>query len=150
MLVLGDELCPDLPQFLRQKGLTWIPRQLPEARMSAAYISFRTGRSPKAFASIDDTIHAVTEFSKLIEHGVPKRKVVLAPYLRAFPAVVFTTVIVSPDSLVLGFSKLAHIWNLGAATFGVMVLCSLADLLLLPALLYSADGKSPRIGSLLS
>jgi hypothetical protein len=88
--------------------------------MSAEYITFRTGRSPKALATTDDTIHAVTEFSRLIERGVPKREAVLPSYLRAFPAVVFTTVIPLTDLPVLRFSKLAPIRNPGAVTSGVM------------------------------
>jgi predicted RND superfamily exporter protein len=86
--------------------------------------------------AVDDTIHAVTEFSREMEMGMSKAEALSIAYFRVFPPVVFTTIIVSAGFLVLGFSNFALIRNLGIVTSVVMVLCLLADVLLLPALLY--------------
>jgi len=99
--------------------------------------------------AVDDTIHAVTEFSRKIEIGAPKTEALSTSYFRIFPAVVFTTIIVTSGFLVLGFSNFALIRNLGIVTSGVMVLCLLADVLLLPALLYFVGDEAPRNGRLL-
>jgi predicted RND superfamily exporter protein len=85
--------------------------------------------------AVDDTIHAVTEFSRCIESGLSKEKSLFVAYGRVFPPIVFTTIVISAGFLVLGFSKFALIRNLGVVTSAVMVLCLLADVILLPALL---------------
>jgi predicted RND superfamily exporter protein len=96
--------------------------------------------------AVDDTIHAVTEFSRSIETGASKEEALSISYFRIFPPVVFTTIIVSAGFLVLGFSRFALIRNLGVVTSVVMVLCLLADVLLLPALLYFVGEKASRTG----
>jgi predicted RND superfamily exporter protein len=59
--------------------------------------------------------------------------------VRVLPAVVYTTVIVSAGFAVLALSDFAFTRNLGVLTASVMVLCLLADLTLLPALLLRVE-----------
>lgn len=93
--------------------------------------------------AVDDTIHTVTEFSRKVESSGSLREAVFRAYSRVLPAVIFTTIIVSAGFLVLGFSNFLLIRNLGLVTSGVMVLCLVAVVMLLPALL-SIQRETPR------
>jgi predicted RND superfamily exporter protein len=96
--------------------------------------------------AVDDTIHAVTEYSRLIERGKGTNEALSKSYVYVFPAVVFTTIITATAFLILGFSNFALIRNLGIVTAVVMILCLLADILLLPALLYIVgEGEARNI-----
>jgi predicted RND superfamily exporter protein len=63
---------------------------------------------------------------------------------RVLPALVFTTLAVALGFAVLSFSELAFIRHLGRLTAGIMVLCLLADVVLLPALLLGFPDTSGR------
>jgi hypothetical protein len=60
---------------------------------------------------------------------------------------IYTTALIALGFAVLAFSEFAVIRHLGALTAGLMVLCLLADTLLLPAMLSrlqtSPDGARP-------
>jgi hypothetical protein len=94
--------------------------------------------------AVDDSIHAVTSFYKHRVLGKDVPASLTAAYRMVFPPLVFTTLAVTLGFAVLAFSNFTLIRHLGLMTGGLMILCLLADLLLLPALL-SGLGESPAL-----
>jgi predicted RND superfamily exporter protein len=84
---------------------------------------------------VDDTIHTATEFATKSVTCSDRRQVIIDSYVRVLPAIVTTTVVVSVGFFLLGTSSFALIRNLGLITAGVLVLCLVADVFLLPSLL---------------
>ena len=93
--------------------------------------------------AVDDTIHVVSGFYGSREEGNSPRDAIQAAFVRSLPAVVFTTVAVSIGFLILGISDFTVTRHLGLLTAGIMVLCLLANLLLLPAFLLKLE-RIPR------
>jgi predicted RND superfamily exporter protein len=89
--------------------------------------------------AVDDTIHLVAGFHRERESGAPTREALVEAFRGVLPAVVFTTLAVALGFLVLGVSNFTVTRHLGLLTAGIMVLCLLADLLLLPALLLGLE-----------
>jgi hypothetical protein len=95
--------------------------------------------------AVDDTIHVVSAFHA--EAGqVPVREALERGLRRVLPALVYTTVTISLGFAVLALSHFSFTRNVGVLTAGVMGICLLADLTLLPALLLRLEG-SRRDGS---
>jgi predicted RND superfamily exporter protein len=85
--------------------------------------------------AVDDTIHVMAGFRDGLERGWSPGRALDECFRRILPALVFTTV-----AIVIGFSMLSLsgytlIRNLGVLTAGVVALCLVADLTLLPALI---------------
>lgn len=85
--------------------------------------------------AIDDTVHLVTAFQKQRQGGMPPVDAFDAALTRVLPAITATTIVIGIGFAVLGFSQFTFTRNLGLLTSLIMVLCYVADVLLLPALL---------------
>jgi predicted RND superfamily exporter protein len=99
--------------------------------------------------AVDDTIHVVTEYCDGIARGQKPLEALDRCFERVLPALVLTTGIVALGFGVLALSEFTLIRNLGLVTSGLVVLCLLADVTLLPALLTregrpKSTGASPR------
>jgi hypothetical protein len=85
--------------------------------------------------AVDDSIHAVTGFFTRWNAGATTSAALESTYRGVAPPLLYTTTLVALGFAVLAFSRFAVIHRLGILTAGLMVLCLLADLLLLPAML---------------
>lgn len=85
--------------------------------------------------AVDDTIHIATEFYARIAKGALPRASLEQTFESVLPAVIGTTVMIAAAFFVLGFSEFTITRNLGLLTGGIMLLCLIADITLLPALL---------------
>ena len=90
--------------------------------------------------AIDDTIHTVTGYYRQRSIGESPECALARTFERVLSPVVFTTLTIGLGFAVFGFSTLVFTRHLGLVTSGIMVLCLLADILLLPALLLAASG----------
>ncbi|MDJ0850120.1 MAG: MMPL family transporter [Myxococcota bacterium] len=92
--------------------------------------------------AVDDTIHVATAFQDGRRAGMDGLKALDGCFERVLPALVLTTITISAGFGVLGLSEFTLVRNLGLMIVGVVVVCLLADVLLLPALLLlrSRDG----------
>ena len=97
--------------------------------------------------AIDDTIHTVTGYYRQRSAGGSPKAALALTFERVLPPVVFTTLIIGAGFAVFGFSTLVFTRHLGLVTSGIMVLCLLADILLLPALLLATSGSRRASGS---
>jgi hypothetical protein len=93
--------------------------------------------------AVDDSIHAVTGFFARWRAGESTSAALESTYRGVAPPLIYTTVLVALGFGVLAFSSFAVIHHLGILTAGLMILCLLADLLLLPAML-SRLQRSPE------
>jgi hypothetical protein len=95
--------------------------------------------------AVDDTIHVTSEFASRKKSGLTDRDALAGSLQRVLPPVVFSTCAVGVGFGVIGLSDFSLIRNLGLVTSGMVVICLLADLTLLPALLISngAPGQIP-------
>jgi predicted RND superfamily exporter protein len=91
--------------------------------------------------AVDDTIHIATGFYERLARGVAPRSALEQTFASVLPAILGTTAMIAAAFLVLGFSEFTITRNLGLLTGGIMLLCLLADVTLLPALLL---GMPPR------
>jgi predicted RND superfamily exporter protein len=89
--------------------------------------------------AIDDTIHTITGYYRRRSTGESPEHALLRTFERVLPPIVFTTLTIGLGFAVFGFSTLVFTRHLGLVTSGIMVLCLLADILLLPALLLAAS-----------
>ncbi len=85
--------------------------------------------------AVDDSIHELSEYHRRRSSGEKIREAIEGAFRRVLRPLVFTTAVVACGFLVLGVSSFTYTRNLGLLTAGVMVLCLLADLFLLPVLL---------------
>ena len=99
--------------------------------------------------AVDDSIHAVTGFFTRWRAGESTSTALESTYRVVAPPLIYTTALVALGFGVLAFSDFAFIRHLGILTAGLMVLCLLADLLLLPVLLLrlqaSPEGARPSV-----
>lgn len=92
--------------------------------------------------AVDDTIHLMTGYTDR-RHAGEKPLVALDRSLeQVLPALVFTTAAIVVGFAVLALSQFTLIRNLGLVTSGLVFLCLVADITLLPPLLLLADRKS--------
>ena len=85
--------------------------------------------------AVDDTIHLVTGFYEGREGGEEPHRALVGAFERALAPLVYTTLAVALGFAVLGVSGFTLTRHLGLLTAGIMLLCLLADVLLLPVLL---------------
>jgi predicted RND superfamily exporter protein len=101
--------------------------------------------------AVDDTIHVVNGFQMRRRIGREPVSALIETMRAILPALVYTTVAVGMGFLVLGLSTFTFTRDLGLLTSSVMVLCLLADVMLLPSLLVGGGGgqrglkPSPRM-----
>jgi len=96
--------------------------------------------------AVDDTIHLAVGFHRRCALGSPPQKALLETLRAVLAPLVYTSLAVALGFAGLGISGFTPIRHLGLLTAGVMLLCLLADLLLLPALLLRlrpAGGRKP-------
>jgi hypothetical protein len=92
--------------------------------------------------AVDDTIHVMTGYTDRRKSGDKPLQALERCMTQVLPALVFTTVAITAGFLVLALSEFTLIRNLGFVTSGLVFLCLLADMTLLPPLLLAADRKS--------
>ncbi len=85
--------------------------------------------------AVDDTMHIVNGVHQAELRGLPDRQGLHETLGHTLPALLYTTLVVSVSFGVLGFSDFTFTRNLGLLTSGIMGVCLLADVVLLPALL---------------
>jgi predicted RND superfamily exporter protein len=85
--------------------------------------------------AVDDTIHITTSYAHQVRAGRSPAEALAETYSAVLPAIVSTTVLITASFLVLGLSEFTITRNLGLVTAGIMVLCLVADVSLLGALL---------------
>ena len=94
--------------------------------------------------AVDDTVHVATSFEGGLRAGRDRADALHRGLGQVLPALVLTTLAIGLGFAVLGASEFTMIRNFGLVTAGMVVLCLLADLTLLPALLYQFRGpKQP-------
>jgi predicted RND superfamily exporter protein len=90
--------------------------------------------------AVDDTIHISTRFYDHLSSGDSSTSALGKTFEEVLPAILSTTAMISVAFFILGFSDFTITRNLGLLTGGIMLICLLADITLLPALLL----KMPR------
>jgi predicted RND superfamily exporter protein len=85
--------------------------------------------------AVDDTIHVASRFYDHLASGYTNHQALEKTFDEVLPAILSTTAVISVAFLVLGFSQFTITRNLGLLTSGIMMICLLADITLLPALL---------------
>jgi predicted RND superfamily exporter protein len=91
--------------------------------------------------AVDDTIHLMTGYTERRNSGKSPAIALDQCLEHVLPALAFTTAAVVAGFAVLALSQFTLIRNLGLVTSGLVFLCLLADLTLLPPLLLSIDRK---------
>jgi len=92
--------------------------------------------------AVDDTIHVTSEFASRRRSGLTDRDALAGSFKRVVPALVYSTGALAVGFGVVGLSDFSLIRNLGLVTSAMVVICLLADLTLLPALLISKGERS--------
>ncbi len=96
--------------------------------------------------AVDDTIHVVANYRRARGRGVDPYRSMHESLHRVLPALVFTTVTISVGFGLIGLSEFALTRNLGLFTAGLVGLCLLADVTLLPSLLLWLEGAELKPG----
>ncbi len=109
-----------IPMLIAFGGLAWLGIPLDAGTVLVANLALGI--------AVDDTIHFATVYQE-----EPTLDSTLA---RVLPALASTTLAVGAGFCVLGFSEFAFTRNLGILTALIMVLCFLADVVLLPCVLH--------------
>jgi predicted RND superfamily exporter protein len=91
--------------------------------------------------AVDDTIHVLSGFLRESRSGVGSEEALVNTFEQVLPALVFSTVAIAIGFGVLGLSNFTLVRNLGLMTSGVVVVCLIADLTLLPSLLLRARDR---------
>jgi predicted RND superfamily exporter protein len=98
--------------------------------------------------AVDDTLHVASRYHARIDAGDRPLEALRWALERVLSPIAYTTLVVALGFAVLGLSGLLFTRNLGLLTAAVLVLCLLADVILLPALLLLAGrrrgGRAPR------
>lgn len=96
--------------------------------------------------AVDDTVHLLLGYHEERRAGAARGAAVEASLRQSFPAIVQTALVVALGFLVLGLSGFRFIRNLGLVTAGLMLLCLVAELNLLPAMLLGDRDAASRAG----
>ena len=91
--------------------------------------------------AVDDTIHLSTTFYDRHRRGEAAPEALAGTLAEVLPAITATTVLIAGAFFVFGFSEFTITRNLGWLTGSIMILCLLADLTLLPALLLGLKAR---------
>jgi predicted RND superfamily exporter protein len=94
--------------------------------------------------AVDDTIHIITGFGDRRAAGLEPEDALQDTFRRVLPPVVFTTVAIGAGFAVLGISQFTLVHNFGLVTTAMVVICLLADLTLLPAILITMERLRSR------
>jgi predicted RND superfamily exporter protein len=86
--------------------------------------------------AVDNTIHLMTRVDEGREQGLCMGDAISYAFSRALPAGVLSSLAISLGFGVLALSEFTLVRNLGVMTASLVALCLLADLTLLPALLF--------------
>ncbi|MBW2541453.1 MAG: MMPL family transporter [Deltaproteobacteria bacterium] len=97
--------------------------------------------------AVDDSIHAVTGFFERWRAGESTSAALGSTYRSVAPPLIYTTAVVALGFAVLAFSDFTFIRALGVLTAVLMILCLLADLLLLPAMLIRLGAPPEGVAS---
>jgi predicted RND superfamily exporter protein len=89
--------------------------------------------------AVDETLHLASAFHERRRVGLSASTAVLESLRHCLPSILYTTAAVALGFSAFAFSEFSFTRNLGILTAAVMVLCLLADALLMPALLLSRD-----------
>ena len=92
--------------------------------------------------AVDDTIHLSTAFYKRHRMGETAATALMGTMVEVLPAITATTFLIAVAFFIFGFSEFTITRNLGWLTGSIMLLCLLADLTLLPALLLRLKNRS--------
>ena len=92
--------------------------------------------------AVDDTIHIVTGYRSHRDDGESYSDALSSTFRRVLPPVVLTTIAISAGFIVLGVSDFTLVRNFGFVTAGMVIVCLLADLTLLPVLLAGDRGSA--------
>lgn len=93
--------------------------------------------------AVDDTIHIAAGFYERTAAGARARAALEGAFAVVLPAILSTTAMISLAFLVLGLSEFTITRDFGLLTAAIMVLCLLADLTLLVALLLGIPYREP-------
>ena len=85
--------------------------------------------------AVDDTIHLVNGFHEGCENGADTKTALGTAISHVFHPVILTTAAIALGFGLIGFSEFVLTRNVGLLLAGVTIVCLLADLILLPALL---------------
>jgi predicted RND superfamily exporter protein len=91
--------------------------------------------------AVDDTLHVANRYYGRLEAGDGPLEALRWALERVLLPIVYTTIVVALGFAVLGLSGLMFTRNLGLLTAFVLLLCLLADVVLLPALLLLAGTR---------
>jgi predicted RND superfamily exporter protein len=98
--------------------------------------------------AVDDTLHVASRYHARTDAGDHPLEALRWALERVLSPIAYTTLVVALGFAVLGLSGLLFTRNLGLLTAAVLVLCLLADVILLPALLLLAGerrgGRAPQ------
>jgi predicted RND superfamily exporter protein len=94
--------------------------------------------------AVDDTLHVASRYHGRIDAGDHPLEALRWALDRVLSPVAYTTIVVALGFAVLGLSGLMFTRNLGLLTACVLVLCLVADVILLPALLLLAGRRRGR------
>jgi predicted RND superfamily exporter protein len=97
--------------------------------------------------AVDDSIHAVTGFLLRRSSGQSTIDSLASTYRNVLPPLVYTTATVTLGFTVLAMSGFAFVRHLGLLTASLMIICLLADSLLLPAMLSRLDATPSAIST---
>ena len=92
---------------------------------------------------MDDTIHVISEYRTSREQGASSADACDSALQRTLAPIAGTTIVIGAGFAVLGISEFNLIRNLGLITATIMVICFLADVLLMPSLLVVLDRDPP-------
>jgi predicted RND superfamily exporter protein len=94
--------------------------------------------------AVDDTLHLANRYHSRVAEGDRPLEALRWALERVLSPVVYTTIVVALGFAVLGLSGLMFTRNLGLLTACILVLCLLADVILLPSLLLISDRRRGR------
>ena len=93
--------------------------------------------------AVDDTIHLCTAFYERHRRGETAPTALMGTMIEVLPAITATSFLIALAFFLFAFSEFTITRNLGWMTGSIMLLCLLADLTLLPALLLRLTDRSP-------
>jgi predicted RND superfamily exporter protein len=92
--------------------------------------------------AVDDTLHLVSSFQRHRLAGNRSREALGGALAEVLTPVVLTTIVLGIGFSVLSLAGFVFVRNLGVLVVAVMVICLLADLLLLPALIVRFEERT--------
>jgi hypothetical protein len=97
--------------------------------------------------AVDDTMHVLAAHQQALANGAKGNEAIRVALSETLPAVSYTTIVIAAGFGVLSLSGFTFIRNLGSIIAGIMIICWLADVYLLPALLARTPEESALPGS---